>query len=644
MTGPVFAPTFMPSNSTAFTNAPTLLPPGPFSGSSPLPTHLFPYFASPNGTLFAQTPPGTFPSVSFNANGSMFVTQPQALVSGNSVNFPQFNPGGMPGVSTNSLFSGPPTATVVLATPMSSEMGNTSVAPSFLNSPCFTACGTNVTPIYTDVLSASMSTSSSGIPMASMSGLTSSMLTMPSTTMVYSSLPLASVSSASNLVTCPRILTSSESSGPIALKSKLELQGAKSTTSAANSVNSNLLALESAEFHRGFILEAIDKLRERKARPDFERISCLLKRQHSIPPTETQLCLGRLAETGAVVCVDYKGNLSYRNPSKWRKTAISGLGMMNPPSVSRRILDAMRFLLSSTAPKGPDESFPQSPVGFTSLQIERALQQRTASNLLPTSSASSSGIESGPQSSASSSSSSSSSSKAPTEGTAVTTTTSTTAPPLCSELTGTNLRISLEREATYGKLARLPNGQYVLDETGERKKSMGVGPGYPLSSINFLNKRPLPPKGSLLYPGGGNKVGPMPPPFVKPAIAPALDTSGKSPLHKPTNVVSIAPNGRGIVLRRPPNLGKRGRPPGGKVRKILSAAAVTNSASTASVKPAILPASSEPSACIEKVSLLTCFLSVCFLSLSPLSHSLSGTDRQTRTRLVQLLRFCRLFV
>ncbi|BHF59786.1 Sterile alpha motif [Sparganum proliferum] len=600
LTAPVFAPTFMPSNSTAFANTPTLLPPGPFSGSTTFPTHLFPYFAPPNGTVFAQTPPGTFPSVSFNANGSMFVAQPQTLVAGNSVNFPQFNSSGMSGVSTNSLFSGPPTATVVLAAPMSCEMGSTSVAQPSINSPCFTACGTNVTPIYTDVLSASMPTSS-GVPMVSMSGSSNSMLTMPSTTMVYSSLPLTSISSASNLVTCPRILTSSESSGPIALKSKLELQGTKSIASAANSANSNLLALESAEFHRGFILEAIDKLRERKARPDFERISCLLKRQHSIPPMETQLCLGRLAETGAVVCVDYKGNLSYRNPSKWRKTAISGLGMMNTPSVSRRIIDAMRFLMSSVNSKGPDESFPQSPVGFTSLQIERALQQRSASSALPpSSSGSTSGIESGPQSSSSSSSSSassnSSSSKAPTEGTSIT----ATGTPLCSELTGTNLRISLEREATYGKLARMPNGQYVLDETGERKKSLGVGPGYPLSSISLLNKRPLPPKGSLLYPGGGNKVGPMPPSFVKPVIAPALDTSGKSPLPKPNNVVSIAPNGRGIMLRRPPNIGKRGRPPGGKVRKILSAAAVTNAASITSVKPAILPASSDPSASTEK--------------------------------------------
>lgn len=69
--------------------------------------------------------------------------------------------------------------------------------------------------------------------------------------------------------------------------------------------------------HRDRILEAIDQLRKRKARPDVNRICSFMFRRFAVNCIETKLDLQKLIEEETVIKVDYKGNTSYRNAAKW---------------------------------------------------------------------------------------------------------------------------------------------------------------------------------------------------------------------------------------------------------------------------------------------------------------------------------------
>ena len=71
--------------------------------------------------------------------------------------------------------------------------------------------------------------------------------------------------------------------------------------------------------HEDQILEAIDQLRRRKARPDADRICNYLLRKFSVDARDTIAELHRLIEAEKVIQVDYKGNTSYRNASKWSR-------------------------------------------------------------------------------------------------------------------------------------------------------------------------------------------------------------------------------------------------------------------------------------------------------------------------------------
>ena len=77
------------------------------------------------------------------------------------------------------------------------------------------------------------------------------------------------------------------------------------------------------------ILEAIDQLRQRKARPDVERISHMIQRKHGRTYEQTQGDLDRLVATGVVIKVEYKGSTSYRNAAKWRKNSLEGTSEIN---------------------------------------------------------------------------------------------------------------------------------------------------------------------------------------------------------------------------------------------------------------------------------------------------------------------------
>ncbi|CAN8003973.1 unnamed protein product [Ixodes hexagonus] len=69
--------------------------------------------------------------------------------------------------------------------------------------------------------------------------------------------------------------------------------------------------------HKEIVLETIDQLRKRKARPDFERICHMLYRRHGLTKVEVQSELDVLVDAEVVIKVDYKGSTSYRNAAKW---------------------------------------------------------------------------------------------------------------------------------------------------------------------------------------------------------------------------------------------------------------------------------------------------------------------------------------
>ncbi|VDO03345.1 unnamed protein product [Rodentolepis nana] len=436
---PVFTPFFSNATFTTFQS--------PFSG----PTSVVPCIASPNGGTIFQGPGGQFP---FNMTGSMLLTQPQSIINGTPISYQPFS---HPVSVTNSSNG----TTVVLAT----------------NDMCISSSGQ--LPIFQNGAVVSIASSNSAqTTNVSMNNNNSN-------------------NNTSNNVNCV-----ADSTAP-SIKCKPEVKPVVplgTVTNSNSAPESNIGSLEKAQFYRDFILEAIDKLRDRKARPDMERISCLLRRQHNIQPSDTQLCLTRLAEDGSILCVDYKGNLSYRNPAKWRKTAASAVGIANKPAISKRLIEAVRSLI----PEGGDKS--QS---FTLFQIEQAIKNQKP-----------------PQNS---------------EGEGESSTSANTLPP---ELTGSGLKISLDKEVNYGGLAKLHDGRYVLDENGEKKHR---------SIIFNFNRRPF--SGKLAANGT----------FGKPPIAPALDSvSGK-----PYNVFSLTP-GRPLARRPPISTGKRGRPPSIKNKKMLT--------------------------------------------------------------------------
>lgn len=78
----------------------------------------------------------------------------------------------------------------------------------------------------------------------------------------------------------------------------------------------------SAIKHRDYILEAIDQLRRRKARPDRERICSFVARKCGADSRSTITDLERLVDEQDVIKVEYKGNFSYRNAAKWSKLSV----------------------------------------------------------------------------------------------------------------------------------------------------------------------------------------------------------------------------------------------------------------------------------------------------------------------------------
>lgn len=106
--------------------------------------------------------------------------------------------------------------------------------------------------------------------------------------------------------------------------------------------------------YKAVILECIDQLRQRKARPDAMRIAHLVARRHDLKTAETEAYLEQLVDSGDVLKVEFKGNTSYRVPSS-SKSPKHGKKSLNSDATNRNILDALSALChcgSDTAGKG----------------------------------------------------------------------------------------------------------------------------------------------------------------------------------------------------------------------------------------------------------------------------------------------------
>lgn len=94
------------------------------------------------------------------------------------------------------------------------------------------------------------------------------------------------------------------------------------------------------ENEKEWILEAINHLKHRKARPDLSRISLRMKRKYLMSFAQTKKLLESLIESGIVVKAVYKNNTSYRDVSKWKKGRLGGQ-ILNSNRMLQRFIRAI---------------------------------------------------------------------------------------------------------------------------------------------------------------------------------------------------------------------------------------------------------------------------------------------------------------
>lgn len=104
------------------------------------------------------------------------------------------------------------------------------------------------------------------------------------------------------------------------------------------------MASITTEKHKDWILEVIDQLRKRKARPDLERITHFVERKHGLGRKETEAHLETLVDKGIVIKVVYKRGTSYRNATKSRKRCFVS-NVLNSNLASFKINEAVNNIL-----------------------------------------------------------------------------------------------------------------------------------------------------------------------------------------------------------------------------------------------------------------------------------------------------------
>lgn len=109
--------------------------------------------------------------------------------------------------------------------------------------------------------------------------------------------------------------------------------------------------------NRERILEAIDQLRRRKARPDINRICNFLMRRFSVSSNDTKADLQRCIENDIVLKVEYKGNISYRNAAKkfsHLKRDAQGEIIANSQKPNRKFSDILTNAIAELIVQEPD--------------------------------------------------------------------------------------------------------------------------------------------------------------------------------------------------------------------------------------------------------------------------------------------------
>lgn len=118
--------------------------------------------------------------------------------------------------------------------------------------------------------------------------------------------------------------------------------------------------------NRERILEAIDQLRNRKARPDFQRICGYLFRRFHINSGDAKADLEWCVANNIVLKVEYKGSISYRNAAKkWAQVrhrealqgaaaAHSSLPVGKMASVSKNFMDLLTNVIGEIIVQEPD--------------------------------------------------------------------------------------------------------------------------------------------------------------------------------------------------------------------------------------------------------------------------------------------------
>lgn len=109
--------------------------------------------------------------------------------------------------------------------------------------------------------------------------------------------------------------------------------------------------------NRDHILEAIDQLRRRKARPDIHRICNYLMRRFSVSSNDTKADLQKCVENGIVLKVEYKGSISYRNAAKkysHAKRDSQGDIIANSQKPNRKFTDILTNAIAELIVQEPD--------------------------------------------------------------------------------------------------------------------------------------------------------------------------------------------------------------------------------------------------------------------------------------------------
>lgn len=104
------------------------------------------------------------------------------------------------------------------------------------------------------------------------------------------------------------------------------------------------MSTDTTEAHKDWILNVIDQLRKRKARPDLERICHFVERKYGLDRKETEGHLEKLVDTGVVIKVVYKRGTSYRNATKERKRSYVS-NVLNSKITSTKINEAVDDIL-----------------------------------------------------------------------------------------------------------------------------------------------------------------------------------------------------------------------------------------------------------------------------------------------------------